>query len=371
MSAPLSSVVVLDLTSVVAGPLATRILAQQGARVIKVEPASGDTARTLGAQRERLSGSFLTLNGGKESVVLDLTATSGLAALFDLAAGADVMIHNYRPGVMEKLGVTVEALRARRPDIIVARISGFGETGPMAADRAYDPVIQAESGMAGRNDDGEPRLAAQYLCDKVTGLYAAQAVTAALAGRAADGRARVVDISMLEAAAAFGAIDMHSALAFQEPASPMPNVAAIYRPWRTADGWVVVIMLTNAEFAAFSRALDLPDLLSDARFKDMPSRFAHWDALRALAAPRAETLPADALIAALRREGVPCARVNDGPALHSHPQLAATGFWREEDHPAVGRLRLPSAVARFDGDRGPPGAPAPTLGQHTGQHLKA
>lgn len=369
MSAPLSTITVLDLTTVVAGPLATSLLAQQGARVIKVEPASGDTARTLGPQRQRLSGSFLMLNAGKESVVLDLAGPTGLAALFDLAEQADVLMHNYRPGVMEKLGVTLDALRARRPDIIVARISGFGDSGPMAGDRAYDPVIQAEGGMAGRNDEGEPRLALQYLCDKVTGLYAAQAVTAALAGRAMDRRAREVDVSMLETAAAFMAIDIHSGLAFLEPASPMPNVAAIYRPWRTADGWAVVIMLTNAEFAAFSRALDLPDLLDDARFADMPSRFAHWEALRAAAGPAVEAIASDALIDALRREGVPCGRVNDGEALREHPQLAATGFWREQDHPVAGRLRLPSPVARFDGERLDL-SPAPTLGQHTALHRK-
>ena len=370
MSAPLSAITVLDLTTVVAGPLATSLLAQQGARVIKVEPPAGDTARALGARREGMSGSFLALNAGKESVVLDLAAPGGVAALLDLAEAADVLVHNYRPGVMERLGVTLEALRARRPDLIVARISGFGDVGPMAGDRAYDPVIQAEAAMAGRNDQGEPRLAAQYLCDKVAGLYAAQAITAALAARARDGRARTVDVSMLEAAAAFGALDMHSALAFQEPASPMPDVAAIYRPWRAADGWVVAIMLSNAEFAGFSRALELPALLEDPRFADMASRFGHWEALRELAAPKAATLSVDRLIGALRDEGVPCARVNDGAALHQHPQLAATDFWREEVHPLVGRVRLPSPVARFDGQRGSP-SPAPALGQHTAHHTKA
>lgn len=370
MTAPLSTVTVLDLTTVVAGPLATSLLAQQGARVIKVEPPAGDTARALGARREGMSGSFLALNAGKESVVLDLTQPGAVAGLLNLAADADVLVHNYRPGVMEKLGVSVEALRARRGDLIIARISGFGDVGPMAGDRAYDPVIQAEAAMAGRNDLGEPRLAAQYLCDKVAGLYAAQAITAALAARAADGRPRAVDVSMLEAAAAFGAIDMHSALAFQEPASPMPDVAAIYRPWRAADGWVVAIMLSNAEFAGFSRALGLPALLQDPRFADMASRFGHWGALREIAAPQAAALSVERLLDALRGEGVPCGRVNDGAALHRHPQLAATGFWREEVHPVVGRVRLPSPVARFDGERGSP-SPAPSLGQHTAQHCKA
>lgn len=370
MTAPLSTVTVLDLTTVVAGPLATSLLAQQGARVIKVESPAGDTTRALGARREGMSGSFLALNAGKESVVLDLAQPVAVEALLDLAAAADVMVHNFRPGVMEKLGVTLEALRARRADLIVARISGFGDVGPMAGDRAYDPVIQAEAAMAGRNDQGEPRLAAQYLCDKVAGLYAAQAITAALAARATDGRPRTVDVSMLEAAAAFGAIDMHSALAFQEPASPMPDVAAIYRPWRAADGWVVAIMLSNAEFAGFSRALGLPALLGDPRFADMASRFAHWDSLREIAAPRTAIFSVELLLDALRREGVPCARVNDGAALHQHPQLAAAGFWREEVHPVVGRVRLPSPVARFDGERGSP-SPAPSLGQHSAHHRKA
>src|SRR5690606_22360049 len=124
--------------------------------------------------------------------------------------------------------------------------------------------------------------------------------TAALAARARDGRPRTVDISMLEAAAAFGAIDMHSALAFQEPASPMPDVATIYRPWRAADGRVVAIMLSHAEFAGFSRALELPALLADPRFADMASRFVHWEALREMAAPRAATLPVERLVGALR-----------------------------------------------------------------------
>lgn len=369
MGVPLATIKILDLTTVVAGPLATRILAQQGARVIKVEPPSGDTARTLGAQRERLSATFLTLNAGKESVVLDLATPEGLAVLMRLAGEADVLMHNYRPGVMERLGVTTEALRAVRPDLIIARISGFGDVGPMAKDRAYDPVIQAEGGMASWGPDGEPRLAAQYLCDKVTGLYAAQAVTAAIAGRAMDGQARMVDVSMLEAAAAFGAVDLHTTATFLSPASPVPDVAGIYRPWRTADGWIVIIMLTQSEFDAFSRAVAAPELLADPRFADMPSRFAHWGDLRQAAAPVLAALDTGGVIARLRAEGVPCARVNDARALHEHEQLAANGFWREVEHPRAGPVRLPSAVARFDGERGPDGAPAPTLGQHTADHL--
>jgi len=185
--------------------------------------------------------------------------------------------------VMERLGLGTDVLHALRPDLVIARISGFGQDGPMAAGRAYDPIVQAESGMVSWTAEG-PLLAPQWICDKTAGLYAAQAATAALVARARSGKGAVVDISMLEAAVAYGWIDLHGAQALPDATSRMPDIAAVYRPWATGDGWIVVVMLSQSEFEGWARAIDAPELLADPRFADMTTRFLNWDDLRAISA---------------------------------------------------------------------------------------
>ncbi|PZO89779.1 MAG: CoA transferase [Sphingomonas sanxanigenens] len=362
---PLKGITVIDLTSVVAGPLATQLLAQQGARVWKVEPREGDRARMLGAiAAPGFSSAHVALNAGKKSVGIDLSTEAGRSLLKRLVPEADVLIHNFRPGVMERLGLSEAVLRAIRSDLVIARISGFGQDGPMASARAYDPIVQAESGMLSWGAEG-PLLAPQWICDKTAGLYAAQAVTAALLARERHGRGSVVDISMLEAAVAYGWIDLHGDQAFPDASSRMPNIASVYRPWQTADGWIVVVMLSQVEFEGWTRAIGAPELLDDPRYADMTKRFLNWNDLRAFSAPRVQALSTSEAVARLVEAGVPCGVANPSDALPGHAQLAHDDFIAVTAHPQAGAVRRARPVARFDGARAGLDDHAPRVGEHS------
>jgi len=368
---PLEGITVIDLTSVVAGPLATQIMAQQGARIWKVEPFEGDRARLLGAvATPGFSSAHVALNADKQSIALDLTRDEGREVLRRLIPQADILIHNFRPGVMERLELGSAALQDLRPELVTVRISGFGQEGPMADARAYDPIVQAESGMVTWGEDG-PTLMPQWICDKNAGLYAAQAATAALVARGRTGKGAQVDVSMLEAAIAYGWIDLHGDLAFPESESRMPDIASVYRPWQTADGWIVVVMLSQAEFEGWAGAIDAPDLLADPRYADMTKRFLNWNDLRAFSAPRIAALPTSEAVARLVDAGVPCGVVNRSAALPDHPQVVHDDFVVLTDHPQAGAVRRTRPVARFDGKRSGLDDHAPRVGEHSHSVLAA
>jgi len=366
-AAPLDGLTVLDLTQVVAGPIASLTLAQQGADIIKIEAPGGDLVRRLGEiAKDGSSSTFQVLNRGKALISLDLNTDPGRKALAELMKSADVLMHNYRPSAAAKLGLDAATLRLNHPDLIVAEVTGFGPWDPLSDVRAYDPVIQAESGLAARPDRDAPELYPQYICDKVAGLYLSQAITAAIMGKARDGQARHVSVSMLEAALAFSWMDVHMPLTLREPLQPGPNIAKVYRPWKAADGWFVVVMLSEKEFAAWCDAVDAPELRRDERCKDMMSRFMNWDFIRETCAPKAEAQRVDDLLAALRAAGVPAGKVNTSDDLLSHPQLVNSGFVYEAEAQGPGPVRLPGAAARFDGERPGHGATCPgQLGAHT------
>jgi crotonobetainyl-CoA:carnitine CoA-transferase CaiB-like acyl-CoA transferase len=349
---PLDGLTILDLTTVVAGPIASLILAQQGARVIKVEPPGGDLVRRLGfIAKDGSSSTFHVLNRGKELVELDLTTDAGRTALEALIGDADVLLHNYRPGAVEKLGLDAGRLRKVYPRLILGEVTGFGPWDPLKNVRAYDPVIQAESGLAARPDRPEPELYPQYICDKVSGMYLCQAVTAAIAARERDGLGRRVEVSMLEAATAFSWMDVHMPLTIKDPLQAGPNIAKVYRPWKAKGGWFVVVMLSEKEFKAWCDAVGASDLLGDSRCADMASRFANWDVIRQVCEPRVAEQDLETILGRLREMGVPAGKVNTSEDIAGHEQLHAGGFLYEADAPGAGRVRLPGAPARFDGER--------------------
>lgn len=359
---PLAGLRVLDLTTVVAGPIASLTLAQQGAHIIKVEPPGGDLVRRLGfIAKDGSSSTFQTLNRGKALISLDLSTEDGRAALAPLVEQSDVVMHNYRPAAARKLGLDADSLRVRHDGLIVAEVTGFGPWDPLSDVRAYDPVIQAESGLAARPDKPEPELYPQYICDKVAGLYLCQAITSALVGRERDGAGRHVAVSMLEAALAFSWMDVHMPLTLKDPLQPGPNIAKVYRPWKAADGWFVVVMLSEKEFGAWCEVVGAPQLLDDPRCADMASRFINWDFIRETCAPLAEHQSAHDLLNRLRKAGVPAGKVNTSDDILNHPQLANSGFLYEGEADGPGPVRLPGAAARFDGER--PGQGATCSGQ--------
>src|SRR5689334_12630169 len=283
MPGPLHGYRIVDLTSNVAGPLATMILADQGADVIKVEaPDGGDATRAGADRRGGFSPSFLNNNRNKRSIVLDLKTAGGRDALLRLAAGADVFVQNFRPGVADRLGVGEEPVRAVAPKIVYVSISGFGEKGPYAEKPAYDPVIQGFSGLAtvqAGSDEARPRLLRTILPDKLTAITASQAITAALLARERTGQGQHVRLSMLEAVVAFlWASDMSGQTfvgdepARQEPASPFDLI------YETADGYMTVAALTDRQWAGLARVAGRAEWLEDERFKTPALRQKNIDA---------------------------------------------------------------------------------------------
>jgi crotonobetainyl-CoA:carnitine CoA-transferase CaiB-like acyl-CoA transferase len=374
MPGPLTGYRIVDLTSNVAGPLATMILADQGADVIKVEaPDGGDATRAGGSRRAGFTASFLNNNRNKRSVVLDLKTAGGREAVLRLAAGADVFVQNFRPGVADRLGVGEEAVRAVSPKIVYVSISGFGEKGPYAEKPAYDPVIQGFSGLAtvqAGADEARPRLLRTILPDKLTAITASQAITAALLARERTGEGQHVRLSMLEAVLAFlWASDMSSqTFVGDEPVrqEPAPAFDLIYE---TADGYMTVAALTDRQWAGLARVVGRPEWLEDERFKTPALRQKNIDARLQLTQEALMARPAMDWLDALTVAGVPCGPVLTRNQVIRHPQVAALGLVVETEHPRAGRLRQTRAAARFSGTSPETRRGAPGFGEHTQEIL--
>ena len=374
MPGPLHGYRIVDLTSNVAGPLATMILADHGADVIKVEaPDGGDATRGGADRRNGFSASFLNNNRNKRSIVLDLKTAGGREALFRLTAGADVFVQNFRPGVADRLGVGEEPVRAVSPKIVYVSISGFGEKGPYATKPAYDPVIQGFSGLAtvqAGSDEERPRLLRTILPDKLTAITASQAITAALLARERTGEGQHVRLSMLEAVLAFlWASDMTGQTfvgdepARQEPASTIDLI------YQTADGYITAAALTDRQWAGLARALDRPEWLEDERFKTPALRQKNIDARLQLTQDTLISRPSAETLESLTNAGVPCAPVLTRSQVIRHPQVQQLEIVVETEHPAAGRLRQSRPAARFSRTQAGIRHGAPGLGEHTEEVL--
>jgi crotonobetainyl-CoA:carnitine CoA-transferase CaiB-like acyl-CoA transferase len=374
MPGPLDGYRIVDLTSNVSGPLATMILADQGADVVKVEsPSSGDATRAAGNRRGGLSASFLNNNRNKRSIVLDLKTPAGVAAVLRLAATADVLVQNFRPGVAERLGVGEAAVRGAAPRIVYVSISGFGETGPYAAKPAYDPVIQAFSGLAtvqAGSDAARPRLIRTIIPDKLTAITASQAITAGLLARERTGEGQHVRLSMLEAVLAFlWASDMGSQTFVDAAAAPQEAASAIDLIYETADGYISVAALTDRQWRGLARAVDRPQWLDDPRFITPALRQRNIDARLELTQEALRARPAAEWLERLDAEGVPCAPVLTRSEVIRHPQVRDMAIVVETLHPAAGRLRQARPAARFSATPAAVRSGAPLLGEHTREIL--
>ncbi|SEO68519.1 CaiB/BaiF CoA transferase family protein [Aquisalimonas asiatica] len=370
VSGPLAGIRVVDLTAMVSGPLATMILADQGAEVIKVEnPAGGDYTRLAANQRNGFSASFLNNNRNKRSLTLNLKSEAGLAAVRQLVAGADVFIQNFRPGVIERMGLDEATLRASNPGLVYASISGFGDAGPYAAKPVYDPLVQALSGLAsvqGGSDNARPQLVRTILPDKLTGMTTAQAVTATLLHRARTGEGQHVRVSMLGAVLAFlWGSDMGSQTFVGDERPQAEAASFIDLIYATADGYISVAVQTDREWQALTRALERPEWLSDPRFLTPALRQEHIDERLQLTQDVLYARTAEAWLERLEHEGVPCAPVLTRSQVIHHPQVGANTLVLESDHPTAGPLRQAAPAAAFS--RSPAGIRhgAPALGQDT------
>ena len=365
---PLSGLRVIDLSTVFAGPMAAALLGDQGAEVIKVESPEGDTARLIGPAKGDLSATFITANRGKRCIALDLKSPRARDIVLALLDTADVLVENFRPGVMDRLGLADALLAERCPRLVRLGITGFGADGPRAGDRAYDAVIQAIGGVAASQRDpatGAPVVMASTVCDKLTALTAAQAVTAALLARERSGLGQRVEVAMLDATLAFQWPDtMYNHVFIDEPPVPFPEFGATQRPWRTADGHVTTMVPQQAEFRGLCQALGQPGIVDDPRFATLPMRYRHGADLRATLEPLFAHWTNAELEQRCRAQGVPMGVVNERPQVINDPQVLHNQALVTLDHGAIGRVRLARAGARFDGQALPPRSGAGHLGEH-------
>ena len=362
---------IIDVAQVISGPMATRILADQGAEVIKVEPPEGDILRHMGGPKG-MSPTFATINRSKRSIVLDLKNPDGLAVLQRMVAGADVFIQNSRPGIAERMGMGEEALRALNPSLIYVSISGFGHEGPFSHKRVYDPLIQGMSTLSeiqgGRGE--KPRLVRVIVPDKVTALTAAQSITAALLARERTGQGQHIRLSMLDAVLAFIWPEGMAYETFVSPDRPrVPPVARRDLVYETLDGYVVVSTVAHREFQGFCRAANRTEWLEDPRFTTTAGLVSHAAERLELMAEVIALETTAHWLEVLDREDVPCAPVLTREDVHLDPQVVANGIIVEDEHPVGGLMRQPRPAEQMGGTPSAIRNPAPMLGQDTDEVL--
>ena len=370
MSGPLSGYRVIDFTNVIAGPFATMMLADQGADVIKVEaPQRPDYTRQAGYGPKDMRAVFLNNNRNKRSIAIDVKNKEGKEALKKLVATADVFIQNFRPGVVERLGISEPELRAITPDLIYVSMSGWGENGPLSHKPVYDPIIQALSGLAtvqAGSDKDRPRLIRTILPDKLTGVTAAQAVTAALAGRAKTGEGQHVKISMLDSIIAFlWSSEMGGQTFVGREVSEQRAATFIDLIYETKDGYITVSTMTNVQWRGFCKVAGREDLQNDPRFLTPALRDENANDRLNLIQEVLLEKPAAEWLQALDDAGVPCAPVLTRKQMIEHPQIKASEIVVEYEHQHAGRLRQARPAARFEGTPTSIRQGAPLLGEHT------
>jgi crotonobetainyl-CoA:carnitine CoA-transferase CaiB-like acyl-CoA transferase len=371
---PLEGVKVLEFSTMITAAFAAMQMAEQGAEVIKVEPLEGgDPMRMLGSSKGGISALFANINRGKRALRLDLKSDEGRRVIEDLVRETDVVLCNYRPGVMDGLGLGSDALRAINPRLIYAGLSGYGTQGPYRDRPAYDPVIQAQAGLTAAQGRDEPQFVRNLVCDKITAYTACQAVTAALYARERTGEGQHLDISMMDAALYFIFPDgfMHHTLLDDDADHRPPLADALYDPMLTADGAITISAGSPKQQLGLVTALDRLDLFADSRFASQEALMANLEAFRDELRTAAAKLDTATLLARLLEHDVPCAELQDHETVLAHPQYAANGTIDEHDHPRLGRLRRVRHPAHFAGEALAPASDCPAHGEHTREVLRA
>jgi crotonobetainyl-CoA:carnitine CoA-transferase CaiB-like acyl-CoA transferase len=368
---PLAGVRILDLTMNLSGPFATMILAQQGADVVKVErPPVGDILRKVGSGRGGTSAYFVNTNWGKRSIALDFEREGDRATLRKLVATADVLVENFRPTVMPRLGFAADDLLREHPRLIYAALRGFPSDSPLADAPAYDHVIQALTGFGSTQADlrtGVPVLVQQAVVDKVTGLTAAQAITAALFERHRTGRGQVIEIPMLKAGLAFLWPDVSTNITMQGEFDQLPPQSRTFRLSPTADGYVAMVTVTTPQWDGLLRAAGRDELVGDPDYDTPQKRGRNAAALMKEIAATLATLSTDEVVARLTAEGVPHSRVTTLEELPEAIEAVAPGFLVREAHPQLGEMVHPLPAVSFD-EPVELGA-SPAVGEHTAEIL--
>ncbi len=374
---PLDGLLVVDLTRVLSGPYCTMLLADMGARVIKIEqPGRGDDTRGWGppfAGEE--SAYFLSINRNKESLTLDLKQPEGQRILGQLLDRADVVVENFRPGTMDRLGFGYGTVAARWPRIVYCSISGFGQTGPRRDQPGYDAVIQAEAGLMSvtGESDGPPLRLGIAIADIVSGMFAAQGVAMALLARARSGRGQLVDIGMLDATVAL--LTYQAANYFVTGRAPErlgnrhPTIVP-YETFEAADGEFVLAVGNDDLWRRFCKVAELSDLAGDPRFVTNRARVEHYDELRPILVDRLRARSRAEWIAALNADGIPSGAVRSVAEVINDPQIMAREMIQAVEHATLGTVRALGIPIKLSDTPGTVRTAPPTLGQHTDQILR-
>jgi crotonobetainyl-CoA:carnitine CoA-transferase CaiB-like acyl-CoA transferase len=376
MPGPLDGVRVLDLTSVVLGPLATQTMGDLGADVIKIEAPAGDTTRYTGPKRsDDMAALFMGLNRNKRSLVLDLKLPSARDALWKLIDGTDVFIHSIRPQAIARLGFGHEDVLARNGRIIYSGVHGYGSAGPYAGQPAYDDVIQGQSGSADlmARLTGEPRYMPTIMADKTCALVAAYSIMAALYEREKSGRGQFIEIPMFETMTAFNMAEHLFGHSFEPPEGPM-GYSRVLAPWRrpyaTRDGHVCMLAYTDEQWRRFWGEVGRKELISDPRFDSLSNRSDNIEELYRIAGECMADRTTQEWLDRLGGLDIPSAPITALEELSDDEHLKAIGFFRQADHPTEGKIVLPDIPVRFDRTAGAIDRLQPKLGQHSIEILR-
>ncbi|MBU3700626.1 MAG: CoA transferase [Acidimicrobiia bacterium] len=373
---PFSGLKVLDLSIALTGPYPAAMMADQGAEVIKVErPDTGDLARWVGVMVNGMSALYLVCNRGKRSIAVDITTAEGADVVRRLAASTDVLIENYRPGVMDRLGLGYEELRAANPDLVYVSLTGFGAQGPYRDRSAYDTVIQAYAGLAMNQADPHdqvPVFLRQTAADKVTALYASQAIAAALYARATGRGGQHVELSMTDAVVSFlWADSAGNEVLTESDRSLNSSFVAGFKPMRFVDGWGIVTPTSARDFIGMCRALGVEGH-DDPRIATIQDRIANREftqSMNDMCYAMAASMTMAEATERLEAERVPFAMVVAAADLPHDEHAIAMGLFEESEHPVAGRVRVPRHPAQFGSTPARLTRDAPTLGQHTDEIL--
>lgn len=363
---PLNGIRVADFSAIFSGPIAGAMLADQGADVVKVEAFTGDLMRRGFPQSNGMASAFTSMNRNKRGISLNLQTQGGKEAAIKLIQSADVVLENFRPGVMDRLGLGYDSFKDQQPKLVYASINGVGATGPYANRRVYDAVIQAVSGFTALRVDGRPEMVNSLICDKITSLTAAEAIVAALFSAERTGQGQRVEISMLDAALSFLWPDTMNNFTFMDDGiqhvAPLDHSVFLHE---TKDGWIASMPVQESEFFGVFRALERPELVEDERFQTAASRLEFRTQLRQLMDEAYPEFTTDELCQRFEAEDVPYSRLNTRAEVLDDPQVKAMGALLSYQHPTAGLVRTPRPAAQFAQTPSNLYAHTPTLGEHT------
>jgi CoA:oxalate CoA-transferase len=375
MSFSLQGIRVLDLTRVLAGPYATMILGDLGADIYKIEiPGKGDDSRTYGPYLGDESAYFLSLNRNKRSMTLNLKADKGKQVFLEMVPQVDVVVENFRPGTMEKLGLGYEALSLVNPGLIYAAVSGFGHSGPYSDRAAYDAIVQAMGGIMSITgpEGGPPSRVGSSIGDITAGMFTTIGILSALIHRQRTGEGQKVDVAMLDSQVAI----LENAIARYQVNGEIPEPLGTRHPsivpfetFETADGQLMVAAGNDALWCKLCAALEQPELAGDARFITNSLRVQHYAVLRPLLAEHFKVKNSACWRDILDTAGIPNSPVNTIDKVLEHPQVLARQMITEIEHPTAGNVKMPGIPVKLSHTPGEIRLPAPLLGQHTQEIL--